>query len=135
LAIILALTLGVGLATNLVLRHLVQTLPLWGGVVLGFRRSPAASWVAAPCFLFWLILMVLIWTFLLGISHIVSGSFKPIEVVMTIVVGLASLAGFFGVARCKSRLSMAAKAGLFVLTAAIQFGCFWLSLLPAIAHR
>jgi hypothetical protein len=134
LAIILALTLGVGLATNLVLRHLVQTLPLWAGVLLGFRHSPAASWVAAPCFLFWLSLMVLIWTFLLGISHIVSGTFKPIEVVMPIVV-LASLAGFFGVARFKSRLSIVAKAGLFVLTAAMQFGCFWLSLLPAIARR
>ncbi len=135
LAIILALTLGVGLATGLVLRHLVQTLPLWAGVVLGFRRSSTAPWVAAPCFLFWLIIMVLIWTFLLGISHLISGTFKPIEVAMTVVVGAASLAGFFGVARSKSPLSIGAKAGLFLLLAAVQYACFWVSFLPAIVHR
>ena len=48
LAIILALVLGVGLASNLVVRHLVQTAPLWAGVVLGFRRSRLTSWVGRP---------------------------------------------------------------------------------------
>jgi hypothetical protein len=51
LAIIAALVLGVGLATNLVLRHVVQTAPLWIGVILGFRHSRAASWAALPLFL------------------------------------------------------------------------------------
>jgi hypothetical protein len=50
LIIIAALVLGVGLATNLVLRHVVQTIPLWVGVILGFRRSPVAGWVALAPF-------------------------------------------------------------------------------------
>jgi len=60
LLIIFALVLGVGLASNLVLRHMVQTVPFWVAVVLGFRRSHATSWAALPLFLFWLVLMVLI---------------------------------------------------------------------------
>jgi hypothetical protein len=134
-AIIVALVLGVGLKTGLVIRHIVQTLPVWVGVVMGIRRSRATGWIALPMFLFWLLLMTLIWLFLLGIAHIVSGTFSPTEVAMTIVVGLASLAGIVLFAGLKSDLSAAAAAGLFVLFAAAQFGCFWLSLLPSIANR
>src|SRR5438045_3245744 len=96
LMIILALVLGVGLAVNQVLRHLVQTAPFCVAVVLGFRRSRAAYWVALPLFLFWLVLMALIWAYLLDISHIVNGHFSPIEIGMTIVVGVA---GILGIAR------------------------------------
>src|SRR5215813_13271693 len=39
LLIIFALVLGVGLASNLVLRHMVQIVPFWVAVVLGFRCS------------------------------------------------------------------------------------------------
>jgi hypothetical protein len=134
-AIIGALVLGVGLKTGLVIRHIVQTLPLWVGVVAGIRRSRATGWIALPMFLFWSLLMTLIWLFLLGIAHIVSGTFSPIEVAMTIVVGLASIVGIVLFAHLKSELSAAAAGGLFILFAVAQFGSFWLSLLPSIAHR
>ena len=134
-AIILALVLGVGLKTGLVIRHIVQTLPSWVAIVMGIRRSRATGWVALPTFVFWLLLMTLIWLFLLGIAHVVSGTFTPIEIAMTIVVGLASLVGIALFARLKSNLSAAAAAGLFVLFGALQFVCFRLSLLPAIANR
>src|SRR5438067_7094898 len=89
LVVILALVLGVGLAVNQVLRHLVQTAPFCVAVVLGFRRSRTAYWVALPLFLVWFVLMALIWAYLLGISHIVNGHFSPIEIGMTIVVGVS----------------------------------------------
>ncbi len=107
LAIIIALVVGVGLASNLVLRHVVQTLPLWIAVVLGFRRSRATGWVALPLFLFWLTLMVIIWLYLLGIASLISGHFSPIEIAMTITVGAASIIGIGLFARFKSRLSTA----------------------------
>lgn len=44
--IILALVAGVGLASGLVVRHLVQTGPLWAGVFLGFQRSKVTGWLA-----------------------------------------------------------------------------------------
>ena len=135
LGIIFALVLGVGLASHLVLRHLVQTAPLWICVVLGFRHSRATYWVGLPLFLFWLILMALIWTYLLGISHFLSGHFSPIEIVMTLIVGASSVVGIGSLIRFKFSFSPAGAAVLFVVMAIIQVVCFRLSLLPSIAHR
>jgi hypothetical protein len=135
LAIILALVLGVGLASNLVLRHLVQTAPLWAGVVLGFRRSRAASWVGMPLFLFWLLLMGLIWSYLLGISNLLSGHFSPIEIAMTVVVGAASVAGIASFIRSQSFLSPWTAGTIFAVTTIIQILAFRVSFLPAIAHH
>src|SRR5258708_12712870 len=87
LVVILALVVGVGLASNLVVRHIVQTLPLWFGVALGFRRARATGWVALPFFLFWLALMVLIWLYLLEILRLISLHFSPVSLpIPTIVV-------------------------------------------------
>lgn len=135
LAVILALVVGVGLSSGLVLRHLVQTLPLWAGVILGFRRSRATGWIGLPLFLFWLVLMVVIWLFLLGLVHVLSGHFAPVEIAMTIVVGIASVVAIAFFVRLKSSLSPLSAASLFILFAATQWVCFRASFLPAIAHR
>src|SRR6266567_8882860 len=71
------------------LRHEVQTLPLWFPIVLGFRQRDLAKWVALPCFIIWLTLMTFIWLFLLGWARIITGHFSPIEITMTLVVGVA----------------------------------------------
>jgi hypothetical protein len=126
---------GVGVASGLVLRHLVQTLPLWSGVVLGLRRSRATGWVGLPLFLFWLLLMAIIWLYLLGISHVLSDHFSAIEIAMAIIVGIASMVGIVMFARFKSSLSVTTAAGLFLIVAAIQLACFRASFLPAIAHH
>jgi hypothetical protein len=135
LGIILALVLGVGLASNLVLRHLVQTAPLWICVVLGFRHSRATYWVGLPLFLFWLILMALIWAYLLGITRALSGHFSLIEIVMTLVVGASSIIGMGSLIRSKLSFPLARASVLFVIMATLQLVCFRLSLLPSIAHR
>lgn len=134
-AVILALVVGVGLASNLVLRHIVQTLPLWFGVVFGLRRANVAGWLALPSFLFWLVLMIVIWLYLLGITRIISGHFSAVEIAMTIIVGAASLLGFAMFVRLKSFLSPAKAAATFVAIALLQFVCFRVSFLPSIAHR
>src|SRR2546430_4596094 len=77
LVVILALVVGVGLASNLVVRHIVQTLPLWFGAAFGFRRLQATGWIALPFFLCWLALIIIIWLYLLGIARIISGHFQP----------------------------------------------------------
>jgi len=135
LVVILALVVGVGLASNLVVRHIVQTLPLWFGVALGFRRARATGWVALPFFLFWLALMVIIWLYLLGIVRIISGHFSPVEIAMTIIVGAASLTGIVMFVGFRSLFSPAKAATAFVAMALLQWACFRISFLPAIAHR
>src|SRR5438445_2525577 len=81
LAILVALYV-VGAVSNGSLRHEVQTLPLLFPIVLGFRQRDLAKWSALPCFIFWLVIMILIWLFLLGLSRIVTGLF------LTVVIGL-----------------------------------------------
>lgn len=133
--VILALALGVGLASNLVLRHIVQTLPMWFGVALGFRRARITGWIALPSFLFWLTLMAVIWLYLLGIVRIISGHFSAVEIAMSIIVAAASLIGIVMFARLKSSCSPAKAVAAFAVMAVFQWACFRISLLPAIAHR
>lgn len=135
LAIILALVVGVGVPDKLVLRHIVQTLPLWPVIVLGFGRSNAVGWASLPLFFFWLFIMTLIWLYLLGVSHLVNGHFSPLEIAMTVIVGATSLIGIGAFWRLKSRLPALQAIVLFVVFAAFQFACLRISLLPSIAHR
>ena len=135
LAIIAALVLGVGIGSHLVLRHVVQTLPLWVAVTLGLKRSLAAGWAGLPVFLFWLVLMTVIWLYLLGVSNILSGHFTQLEIAMTVVVGIAAGVGIVAFFRLKSYLSGWALASIFIVLAVVQLVCFRLSFLPALAHR
>lgn len=135
LAIIVALVAGVGGATGLVWRHVIQTLPFWFAIVLGLRRSVLTGWIALPCFVFWLVIMILIWLYLLGLARILTGHFAPIEIVMTIVVGLASLVGIGSFVRFKSRVRPWLAIVLFLVFAAAQWGCFLLSVTPRFATR
>lgn len=131
LAILVALYV-VGAVSHGSLRHEVQTLALWVPVVAGFNRREFARWCALPCFFFWLLIMVLIWLFLLGIAHVFSGHFSPIEIAITIVVGLASAVG---AVLCVLRMRWSwLGAGLAVLFAAVQVALMRISFLPAIAH-
>jgi hypothetical protein len=132
-AAIIAALYVVGLVSGTELRHVVQTAPVWIGVAMGFRASPLARWIALPFFLFWLLVVVLIWLFLLGIARVVSGTFTPPEVAMTVVMGAASLAGIAGVLRGRGKASAVASACAFLAGAVLQFVAFRVSLLPGIA--
>lgn len=133
-AFLIAALYVVGVASHEMLRHVVQTAPVWPTVVLGLRGSRWAKWAALPCFCFWLFLMGLIWLFLLGWAHVISGTFSPIEVAMTLVVGLSAIAGLVAGLRERSSTSAAKAAAVCVLTLAVQVLAVKLSFLPVIAH-
>lgn len=132
LAILIALYI-VGAVSHGSLRHEVQTLPLWFPIILGFNRKELARWCALGCMIFWLPVMVLIWLFLFGWSHILSGHFSPVEIAMTIVIGMASALGIVLSLR-RIRWSLAGFA-LALLFAVFQVLVFRVSMLPAIAHQ
>jgi len=117
------------------LRHEVQTLPLWIPIVAGFRDKPIAKWAALPCFVFWLVLMVAIWLFLLGWARFVTGRFFPSEVAMTLVIGAASIGGIAASLRWRTPVPPLAASAIVVLSLALQFLAFRLSLIPYIARR
>jgi len=117
------------------LRHEVQTLPLWFPIVAGMQNRDAAKWAALPCLIFWLAIMTFIWLFLLGWAHLVSGHFFPTEIAMTIVVGIASLAGIVACVRWRTATRLGSAVAIFVGFGALQLLAFRLSLTPYIARR
>jgi hypothetical protein len=132
---IIAALLVVGAVSHGVLRHIVQTSPLWIAIVLGIRRSGWIKWAALPCFVFWLILMILIWLFLLGWAGIISGTFSSTEIAMTLIVGLASVVGIVKALSLRAGVGAWSAIATVLLVAVLQLTAFRLSLLPAIAHR
>jgi hypothetical protein len=125
----------VGVVSNIVVRHLVQTSTLWIAIVLGIRNSKLTKWAALPCFVFWLVLMAAIWSFLLGWTHFLSGTFSPAEIAMTIIVGAASLGGMIRVVSIRSGVPVVQAATTFLVVLILQVGVFRLSMLPQIARR
>ena len=132
LAVLVALYI-VGAVSHGSLRHEVQTLPLWIPIIAGFNRREFARWCALPCMFFWFAMMSLIWLFLLGWSHLISGHFAPIEIAMTIVVGAASAVGL-GLSVWRARWSFAGCVPI-ALFGVLQVLAFRISFLPAIAHQ
>jgi hypothetical protein len=133
--VVIAALVVVGAVSHGIIRHIVQTSPLWIAIVLGIRHSGWTKWAALPCFVFWLLVMIAIWLFLLGWARIISGTFSSTEIAMTIIVGLASLAGILRAARIRSRVPTWRATAVFLLIAALQIAALRVSLLPQIAHR
>ena len=126
--------LVVGLVSHTPLRHLIQLLPAVVALVAAVRQAPWARFAALPVFAFWLLIMVGIWLFLLGLARIITGHYSPAEVLLTVLIAVSSLTG--GAASLRStvpvgwRRALAAGVGL----ALFQVGAMWLSLQPAFAH-
>lgn len=125
----------VGAVSKGSLRHVVQTLPLWFPIVLGFRRRELAKWSALPCLVFWLIVVVFIWLFLLGWARIVTGHFSATEIAMTLVIGVASITGIGTSFRWRTAVTPSAAVGVAALFGTLQLLAFRISLIPYIATR
>lgn len=125
----------VGLKSGTIVRHIVQTAPLWIGVCLGLRKSDLAKWVAMPFFIFWLCIMTFIWLYLLGWAHIVNGSFSPIEIAMTLIIGVASIVGFVSSLRLRTSTGAVTAVAISLFSFALQVATMAVSLMPAIAHH
>lgn len=128
--LIIAALLVVGAVSHGVLRHIVQTSPLWIAIFLATRHSAFTKWTALPCFLFWLLVMIAIWLFLLGWARIVSGTFSPTEIAMTLIVGSAAAIGIAIAGRLRTAVRAWSAILTFLLVAALQLLAFRLSLLP-----
>jgi hypothetical protein len=123
----------VGLVSNGILRHVVQTLPLWFVIVLGLRQREIAKWASLPCFIIWLLLMALIWLFLLGWAKVISGHFTPIEIILTLVVGASSLAGLLIGLHWRTKLNSSKALSTAAIFAFLQLAALRISFLPSIA--
>lgn len=124
----------VGIESHGIVRHAVQTAPVWPCVVLSLRRSEWGKWTALPCFLFWFAVMSLIWLFLLGWAHVLSGDFTRIEIALTLIIGLCSVIGAVSALKVKTQTSALGACAAFAGILILQLLALRISLLPAIAH-
>lgn len=117
----------VGIVSNGIIRHTVQTAPLWLAVWLGFRHSPWAKWVALSPLVLWLLLMINIWLLLLGLPHLLSGTFSPIEIALTITVGVAAVLGIATALRVRTVVPWTNAVGTLLLMTCAQLLALWVS--------
>lgn len=110
----------VGLVSHGIIRHIVQTAPMWIGVWLGARRSQWGKWATLPCLLLWLFLMINIWFFLLGWPHILSGTFSPVEITLTIIIAIGCVVGIGAGVRTRGPTSLGRAIALGAVVLALQ---------------
>lgn len=132
--VVLAGLVIVGIVSNLLPTHLVQVAPLVI-VLLIYFFSPRSGVIAALAVLsFWFVAMGAIWLFLLGIAHLLSGKFPPIEIALTLVIGVGALVGVIGCFMAKSEGIVRALITIIPL-AGLQAFAVWLSYQPIIRGR
>lgn len=117
----------VGIVSHGIIRHAVQTAPVWLAVWLGFRGSPWAKWVALSPLVLWLLLMINIWLLLLGLPHLLSGTFSPVEIALTIIIGVAAAVGIATALRLRTAAPWVGAVGTLLLMACVQLFALWVS--------
>lgn len=135
LAVAAGSLLVVGVVSHTLLRHVVQIAPLLLALGLLAWRPEWGVAAAAPLFGFWLLIMTAIWLFLLGVARLVSGTFTPVEIALTLIIGAACLLGLRTTVRRGTTLAMAAAISTAAAFAVLQFGAMWLSMQPYLAGR
>jgi len=100
-------------------------------------RSPGAlcAYAAVALFAFWMLDMVLIWLFLLGLSDIASGRYVPFEVVLTLLVGLFCAAGILRGLRAGRLLGRTRRVATVAVLWVVQATVMALSFLPPVVNR
>lgn len=132
--LILSLLL-IGMVSATPLRHIVQAIPAiiaLGLVWRGVRWSPYA---ALPVFLFWLLLMSLIWLFIFGLAHIITGAFSPAERILTVAIILSCVWGIVAALRASPASGWRSRSLAFLAFALFAVAAMWVSLQPFFARR
>jgi hypothetical protein len=132
---VLVALLLVGMVSGTIIRHTVQVVPVLLATVVIMAQPGWSRFAVMPVFAFWLFIMLLIWSYLLGLANVITGQFTPAEVGLTVVIGLACVAGLAASASATRRSPVWAGVAAFVIFGALQVGAMWLSLQPAFAVR
>jgi hypothetical protein len=127
--------LAVGVVSGTPVRHVLQVLPAVFVMVAARRRASWAPFAALPIFGLWLLLMVAIWLWLLGLVRVVSGQFTPAEVGLTVLIAVSCVLGTAGAVPCKPRPRLWAGILAFVGAGVAQVAAIWMSLQEPFARR
>ena len=133
-AVVIGALMVIGWVSHEVLRHAIQATPALAAAALCLGRRPWGKWAAAPIFVVWLAIPILIWLYLLHLANIIEGTFSTAETAMTIVLAAASALGLVRIARRPGGTSWPMALGTFVLFAAAQVAAMVASVQPGLSH-
>ena len=88
---------------------------------------PWAKWAVLSPLVLWLLLMINIWLLLLGLPHLLSGTFAPIEIAMTITIGVAAVVGIATALSVRTAVPWTSAVGTLLLMACAQVFAPWIS--------
>ena len=125
----------VGYESGTLARHAVQACPAVLALLLAWTRHSWGSAASLPVFLFWMAVSVLIWLHQLKIAHVITGKFTLTEIIITVIIFIAGLAGSDTSWRGARPMKGAGRLLLFLLFAALQWGALLLSSQPQFTHR
>ena len=125
----------VGVVSGTFLRHVVQILPIVAVVAMLTRRPTWGAYAALPIFTFWILIVVLIWLFLLGVSRIANGHYTPIEILLTILMAGFSVVGVVRSIPLGRSLAVSGRVLVVAVFTAVQVASMWVSFLQPIANR
>jgi len=132
---VIVLLLAVGLLSSTLVRHTIQIVPASAALAAVAWNRKWAPYAALAIFAFWLIIMLLIWFWLIGIAAIVTGTFSAAEVVLTVCIGASCVTGIGAWYRGVSAEKPLVKVAAFIGFAAAQVAAMWLSLQPTFENR
>jgi len=134
LGVIVSLLL-VGWVSHTPIRHLIQVMPACIIAALAWRGVRWSHAAALPVFLIWMFLMTLIWLYLLKIAGVITGTFSPTEILLTITIAISSIVGIAFVFRGRDGARWSSRLLGFLVGAVFQIAAVWLSFQPAFARR
>lgn len=125
----------VGVASATLLRHVIQILPIVVAMALLSKRADYGACAALPIFAFWILVVLLIWLFLLGVSGFANGHYSAVEIVLTVFMVTFAVFGMAGSISLWRPLSILGRALVTCVFILLQVVAMWVSLTPVFANR
>jgi len=125
----------VGVVSATLVRHVIQVAPVFAALGAVASQQRWGPYAATPIFAIWLLLMVLIWLYLVGLQTFFTGTFSYAEVVLTVLVGLFSVLGISACVGSSVVTGIAGRAVAVVAFGGLQVGAMWVSFLEPFANR
>ena len=126
----------VGVVSGTPVRYLIQVLPIALALrLLARSQGSLGAYAAVALFSHWMLAMVLIWLFLLGLSDLARGQYPPIEVALTILVAFFCSVGILRGVRAGRLLGRIHRIATVAAFWIVQAGAMAVSFSEPVANR
>ena len=117
----------VGIVSGTFLRHVFQITPIVVVLAFAVRRQRWTAPAALGLFGCWAFIMGLIWLYLAGVQTFFTGEFTPVEIALTVLIGVGSIVGMVACRGAEATLGRLQRILLSVAFAGLQLAVMWLS--------